>query len=110
MANAYGVEVMLSERKRQKQWQKGAHEDGNGKLWSLDEMTETHLRNTIKAFTELDTGPLRKELRRRSRLKLREARRILRRKEKLKRTSSQRRRASKAKKASRALSAYLKQK
>jgi len=44
------------------EWEDGIHTDKNGIEYKLTDMTENHLRNTIKYFSGLDTSPLEKEL------------------------------------------------
>lgn len=46
-------------------WRNGYHETREGEELLLSEMTESHLRNTIKYFCHLDVEPLEEELRRR---------------------------------------------
>lgn len=47
-------------------WRNGQHQDREGKIWELKDMTTFHLRNTIKYFSTLDTTPLKKELKSRN--------------------------------------------
>jgi len=57
-------------RRREKQWRKGIHETKNGALLKISEMSEQHLINTIKLFTEeFNTAPLEKELKKRQNAK-----------------------------------------
>ena len=50
---------------REKMWRNGLHVDRKGKTWKLQDMTEFHLRMTIKYFDWLDVSPLKKELKKR---------------------------------------------
>jgi hypothetical protein len=47
-------------------WKSGFHYDANDKAHLIREMETSHLENTIKYFSELDTTPLKKELKRRN--------------------------------------------
>ena len=47
---------------RESQWKLGEHEDKTGKKHLIKDMTDQHLRNTIRHFHGLDTTPLKKEL------------------------------------------------
>jgi hypothetical protein len=59
--------VILSDKKRERQWKKGEHTDADGNVYRLEDMETSHLRNTIKGFRrlELNTKPLELELKRR---------------------------------------------
>lgn len=62
------IEKVLSGKKRERQWRDGFHTDADGKQYSLDEMTTSHLSRTIILFKKqnLDTQPLEKERRKRA--------------------------------------------
>ena len=47
-------------------WREGEHITKNGEVLDLEEMSISHLKNTIKYFSKLDTTPLKKELEKRN--------------------------------------------
>ena len=51
--------------KMERRWKRGKHKTRQGKLLNLSEMTSSHLINTIAFFSNLETAPLKKELKKR---------------------------------------------
>jgi hypothetical protein len=65
-----GLEKYLKQRRkgieaREADWAKGIHENDHHQILNMTEMTDEHLRNTIKAFPGHDHTALKRELRRR---------------------------------------------
>jgi hypothetical protein len=100
----------VNDTERERLWAKGEHENGDGRLWALERMTNAHLQNTISLFSHLNTTPLQKELRRSGRDPVKWMLRMLKRHALQRNTQKQRRRAALAAKARKALKNYLKQK
>jgi hypothetical protein len=50
---------------REKEWEKGFHTTRNGDEIKLVEMSNEHLKRTIKYFSNYNTEPLKKELKNR---------------------------------------------
>lgn len=61
-------ESMPDDSEFEELWAEGYHIDNTGKKWKLKNMTEQHLRNTIKYFPDANTGPLERELERRRKM------------------------------------------
>jgi hypothetical protein len=55
---------------REQEWKDGLHTDEKGNMFTLGEMSDSHLLNTIKLFSKLDTKPLIKEAKKRNIWKL----------------------------------------
>ena len=58
-------EISPADNIRVEEWENGFHTDREGNEIPLSEMTTSHLKNTIKFFSGLDTSALEAELERR---------------------------------------------
>jgi hypothetical protein len=63
-------DYLHNNRLRQYEWENGFHTDKDGNEIPLTEMSERHLKNTIKYFAGLDTSALEAELVRREGISL----------------------------------------
>jgi hypothetical protein len=102
---------MMSNKKRLRQWKSGTHTDGNDMRWQLKDMEYDHVAATINSFPMLNTTPLRKELRRRSRRPIKMVISLLDTEKRLKpRNDKHRKSQRRAERAIKALERYLKTK
>ena len=55
-------EIEKAIEEREAMWKRGIHETRDGEVLKIKDMTDDHLKNTIRFFSNLDTSPLEKEL------------------------------------------------
>lgn len=66
-AEDFGLDIGLDEIDHEDNWERGVHEDQNGKIWNLEDMKTSHIENCVRFFDErhYDVSKLREELSRR---------------------------------------------
>jgi hypothetical protein len=55
-------EYLCDKGEREASWEAGYHKTSDDREIKLSEMTDAHIRNTIRYFSDHDTTPLEKEL------------------------------------------------